>query len=86
MNLLADNEAINKWLSENPMVLGGMFLVIGLVVAGFGVVALLTGRSTGKYGHKMEGPMAYLHGAIMAFFGGGFALFGLFKLVIGLMR
>lgn len=85
MYLLANNDEINKWLAENPVVLGGIFLVIGLVVAGFGVVALLTGTSHGKYGGQITGPMAYLHGGVMAFFGGGFALFGLYKLVVGLL-
>jgi hypothetical protein len=80
--LLADsNDEINKWLGENPAILGGIFLVLGLVLLGFGVTAIVTGRSTGKYGHKMEGPMAHLHGAIMAIAGAGFSLFAIYKLI-----
>lgn len=85
MYLLARNEEINKWLEEHPAVLGGGAIAIGLVLLGFGVVALLTGRSTGKYGHKMQGPMAYAHGGIMAAFGALCILFGLYKMVAGAM-
>ena len=82
--LLARNEEINQWLEEHPAVLGGGAMILGLGLLGFGVAALMTGRSTGKYGRKMEGPMAYMHGAIMAGFGGICILFGLFKIATGM--
>jgi hypothetical protein len=85
MYLLARNEEINQWLSENPTVLGGGAIVIGGLLLAFGVRALLSGRSQGKWGVQLEGPMAYLHGAIMAGFGGLAILFGLYKVAIGLM-
>lgn len=85
MHLLARNEEINKWLGENPAVLGGGAILIGLVLLGFGVTALLTGKSTGKYGHKMEGPMAHLHGAILAIAGAAACIFGLFKIATAVM-
>ena len=85
MYLLARNEEINQWLSENPTVLGGGAIVIGGLLLVFGLKALLTGRSQGKWGYQMEGPMAYLHGALLAGFGGLAILFGLYKVAIGLM-
>jgi MFS family permease len=84
MYVLARNEEINKWLGENPAVLGGGALVIGLLLLGFGLAALISGRSTGKYGHKFEGPMAHLHGAILTIAGAGCLIFGVVK-VIGAM-
>jgi hypothetical protein len=79
MPLLARNEEINQWLAENPAVLGGGALLLGLVLLGFGAKALMTGQSTGKYGYQFNGPMAYLHGAVLAGFGGLCVLFGLYK-------
>jgi hypothetical protein len=84
MYLLAGNEEINKWLGEHPAVLGAGAIVIGGVLVTFGVAALVTGRSQGKYGHKMEGPMAYVHGAVLAGFGGLAILFGLYKVISGM--
>jgi len=84
MSLLADNEEINKWLGEHPAVLGGGAILLGGVLLAFGVKALLTGRSQGKWGYQMEGPTAYLHGAVLAGFGGLTILFGLYKLISGI--
>ena len=85
MTLLARNEEMNKWLAENPAVLGGGAMAIGVVLLGIGIVALMTGKSTSKHGHKLEGPMAYLHGAIMAGFGALCTLFGLYKLATAVL-
>jgi hypothetical protein len=85
MFLLARNEEINQWLEQNPAVLGGGAILIGLLLVAFGVKALLTGRSQGKWGHQMEGPMAYVHGALLAGFGGLAILFGLYKLISGML-
>lgn len=73
-------QEINQWLEENPLVLGGMFLVLGLVLLGFGVAALATGRSRSKYGRKLEGPMARVHGGVLAAAGAFCLVFALFKL------
>ena len=81
MYLIARNEEINQWLAENPAVLGGGALVLGFILLGFGVTALVSGKSTGKYGHKFEGPMAHLHGAVLSIFGAVCLVFGLVKLV-----
>jgi hypothetical protein len=85
MFLLARNEEINQWLDEHPAVLGSGAIVIGGLLLAFGLKALLTGRSQGKWGYQMEGPMAYLHGALLAGFGGLAILFGLYKVAMGLM-
>ena len=79
--LLARNEEINKWLSENPAVLGGLFLVIGLVLLGFGISDLVTGKARGKWGEQMTGGMASLMGIVRLIGGIGCAGFGAFKLV-----
>ena len=84
MYLFARNEEANRWLEEHPAVLGAIFLVLGFTLLSFGVKALLTGRSTGKYGHEFEGASAYLHGAMLTIAGGGCVLFALYKLVTGL--
>lgn len=81
MYLLARNEEINAWLEEHPAVLSGMFVVLGLVLLGYGLKALFTGRSRSKRGKELEGPMAYFHGAIMALFGAGCLAFAVAKIV-----
>jgi len=85
MFLLARNEEINRWLNENPAILGGIFLVIGLVLLGFGISDLVTGKARGKWGTEMTGGMASLMGIIRLVAGVGCAGFGLFKLVQSLL-
>jgi hypothetical protein len=85
MYLLARNEEINKWLAENPAVLGGGAIVLGLILLAFGLTSLMTGKATGKYGHKFEGPMAHLHGAVLSIAGAGALIFGAVKLVGSMM-
>jgi hypothetical protein len=80
MYLLARNEAINAWLEEHPAVLGGMFIVLGLVLLSFGLKTLFTGRSRSKRGQEIEGPMAYLQGAMLTIFGAGCLAFAIFRL------
>lgn len=82
MYLLArGNDAANRWLAEHPMVLGGIFLFLGGLVLAFGINALVTGKSRSKWGIELTGPMAYLHGTVMAVAGTGMGLFGLYKFV-----
>jgi len=85
MFLLARNEEINRWLNENPAILGGIFLVIGLVLLGFGISDLVTGKARGKWGTEMTGGMASMMGIIRLVAGVGCAGFGLFKLVQALL-
>jgi hypothetical protein len=83
--VLARNEELNKWLSENPLVLGGIFLVLGLVLLGFGLNDMITGKARGKWGHQVQGGMAQFYGIIRVVAGVGCALFGAFHLFKGLM-
>lgn len=84
MLLLADSkDDINRWLDQNPMVLGGGALLLGLVLVGFGVKALVTGQATSKRGAKLTGTQAKLVGAVQAGFGALVILFGLYKMVAG---
>jgi hypothetical protein len=83
--ILARNEEINKWLGENPAVLGGLFLVIGLVLLGFGINDLVTGKARGKWGTEFSGGTASLMGIIRLVGGLGCAGFGAFKLVQAVM-
>ncbi len=84
MLLLADSkDDVNRWLDQNPMVLGGGALLLGLVLLGFGMKALLTGQATSKRGVKLTGMQAKLVGGAQAGFGAIIILFGLYKMVAG---
>jgi len=85
MFVLARNEEINKWLGENPAILGGIFLLIGLVLLGFGISDLVTGKARGKWGTEMTGGMASMMGIVRLVAGIGCAGFGAFKLVQALL-
>lgn len=84
MHLFADNEAINKWLSENPLVLGAAAVVLGLILVGLGVAALVTGRAVTKKGPDLQGGQAKVMAGVWLFFGALCLLFGAFKVVTGL--
>jgi hypothetical protein len=85
MFLLARNEEINKWLSEHPAVLGAGALLLGLVLLGFGVKDLVTGKARGKWGEEMTGGMAAMMGIVRLVAGLGITGFGLFMLVKGIL-
>lgn len=80
--LLARNEAANKWLEENPLVLAAIFSVLAAVLLISGIRSLLTGQASGKWGTRHEGGMAQFIGGIRVL-GGivciGVALYGLSK-------
>jgi hypothetical protein len=78
------NEAINKWLDENPLVLGGGAIVIGLVLLSLGIKAFRTGTATTKRGAELTGGQAKAMAMLWTGFGGLCLLFGLYKLAIGL--
>jgi hypothetical protein len=81
--LAADNEDINRWLGENPMILGLMFLVIGLALGSWGLYELRSGVAHGKYGHTVKGTQGKILAIIRVVVGAGCILFALYKMVAG---
>ena len=81
--VLARNEAINKWLSEHPAVLGGIFAALGLVLAGAGVYEIQAGVTRDKYGNVVTGSWGRLLSNIRVLGGIGAFGFGLYKLIMG---
>ncbi len=62
--LFARNEAINQWLKDNPLIMAAIFGILGAVLLVIGVLNLLTGRATGKWGSHHSGGMALFLGGI----------------------
>ena len=85
MILFARNEAANKFLAENPAILGGGALVFALVFFGLGVLALVTGKAPTKRGPDLEGGHAKLMAVIWLLAGSGCLLFGLYKIASALL-
>lgn len=82
--LLRGNSEINQWLEENPLVLGGGAILLGLVLVALGVGSLITGKATGKWGNQMKGGNAYAMGVVRLVFGLAACGFGIYKLVAGM--
>jgi uncharacterized membrane protein len=85
MHFFARNEAINNWLADNPVILGSAALVLGLILVVLGVRALVTGRATAKRGPDLQGANAKAMGIVWAAAGSLCLLFGLYKIVSGLL-
>jgi hypothetical protein len=85
MYFFARNEEANQWLAENPLVLGGGAVVLGLILVGLGVYALITKRAPTKRGPDLEGGHAVAMAVVWLVFGGLCLLFGAFKIVTGLL-
>lgn len=79
--LLARNEAINKWLGEHPLVLGMMFLAIGLLIGGWGAYELKTGITRDKRGQVIEGGKAKFIAILRLVIGAGFIAFAPYKML-----
>lgn len=82
--LLADNE-INRWLDENPLVLGGGILAIGLLLTWVGVRNLITGKARNGRGYEVRGGMAQTHGVVRLVAGVVLLSVGCFVLVKGML-
>lgn len=76
-----DNKEINKWLEENPLVLSGGAIVIGVVLLLIGINAIKTQQATTKRGGQLEGGQAVAMGWIWTGFGSLCLLFGLYKCI-----
>jgi hypothetical protein len=85
MYFFARNEEINQWLAENPLVLGGAAVVLGLILVVLGVYSLITKRAPTKRGPDLEGGHAVAMAVVWLVFGGLCLLFGAFKIVTGLL-
>ena len=82
--LLADrNDEINEWLGQHPMVLGLIFLAIGLVVGGWGLYELSTGVAHSKRGKEVTGDTAKMLAIVRIVAGAGCLLFALYKILLG---
>jgi len=82
--LLAErNEEINQWLDQHPLVLGLIFLVIGLAVGGWGLHELSTGVAHSKRGKEVTGDTAKLLAIVRIVAGAGCLLFALYKILLG---
>ena len=82
--LLADaSDDINRWLEENPLVLGLIFILIGLAVGGWGIYELRKGVSYDKRGREVSGGMGKTLAIIRLVVGGGCIVFGLFRMLAG---
>ncbi len=78
----ADSE-LNQWLGQNPLVLGGIFLALGGVILGFGILGLVRGQARDKFGTQYSGGTA-LFLSIVRVIGGVFCLgFGAYKMLFG---
>jgi hypothetical protein len=81
--VLARNEAINQWLNEHPAVLGGIFVALGLLLAGYGVYEIRTGITRDKYGNQVTGSWGRMLTNIRITGGIAALGFGLYKLILG---
>lgn len=81
--LFARNEEINKWLGEHPLIVGLIFLLIGLAAGGWGLYELLTGVAYNKRGGEVKGSMAKVLAIVRIVAGAGCILFAMYKILIG---
>ena len=83
VTLARRNDAANRWLGQNPAVLGGIFIVIGGLLLYFGVRDLRRGVTRDKFGREVSGGMATLISVVRVIGGVVAGGFGLFKLLMG---
>lgn len=77
------NSPINKWLNENPLILGLLSLIIGIVLAGSGIYELRQGVSRDKHGNEIKGNLGKFTSIIRIVAGTAACVFGLHKIVAG---
>lgn len=87
MPLLADvNDRIDKFLGDNPVILGLIALLFALVFLGLAVSTFVTGRAPTDGKEDLTGGKATAMGAVWLMAGVGCLLFALFKIGSGLLR
>lgn len=75
------NSPANRWLNNNPVVLGLIFIAIGGALVFFGVRELKSGVARDKYGNEVTGGMGKLIASVRVIGGliaGGFGLYKMF--------
>ena len=78
----ADSPA-NKWLAENPLVLGLIAFLIGALLAGSGVYEMRKGVAHDKYGNEIRGGMGQFTSILRIVFGVAACGFGVYKMLAG---
>ena len=78
----ADSPA-NKWLNENPLILGLIAFVIGAVLAGSGAYELQKGVAHDKYGNEIKGGLGAFTSVIRIVAGAAACVFGVYKMIAG---
>jgi|GEM_PF-1227199 hypothetical protein len=77
------DSAINQWLSDNPLILGIIFLVLGGALAAYGLYELKSGVSRDKYGNEIKGGLGKGLAVIRLVAGLGFSGFGIYNMIAG---
>ena len=81
---LARRTDLDRWLEQNPLVLGGCALAIGLLLAAWSVGTIRSGQTHTNWGTRVEGGQASLFGVIRLIAGIVLSVFGIYKLLNGL--
>ncbi|MBI1249466.1 hypothetical protein GC197_16700 [bacterium] len=79
--LLADKDDINQYLENNPMLLGGIAILIGLGITAWGGYELMSGVAHDKYGNKLTGGTGKFVSFVRVAFGVAAIGFGFFKMI-----
>jgi uncharacterized membrane-anchored protein len=77
------NSPINQWLNENPLVLGLLSLIIGIVLAGSGIYELRKGVSRDKHGNEIKGSLGKFTSILRISIGTAACVFGAHKMIAG---
>ena len=86
LNLLAQRGAdspANRWLNENPLVLGLLALLIGVALAGSGIYEMRTGVSRDKYGNEIKGGLGKMTSILRIVIGTAACVYGVYKMIAG---
>jgi hypothetical protein len=78
------NSEINVFLRENPLILGLVFLALGLVLGLWGLHELRQGVAHDKYGNEMRGAFGSFASILRIIAGIGLTIFALYKIFQGL--
>lgn len=73
----------NKWLNENPLVLGLIALLIGAALAGSGIYEMRKGVSRDKYGNEIKGGLGKMTSILRVVMGAAACVFGIYKMIAG---